>query len=191
MKKPDLVKLLREVKPEYVSYEIDTLFARYGHVVLRLPPYHPEINPIEEVWGALKQTIGYENIEQNVKSTRFLIDKHFNQDQTALWAKTCENVKKYEKKYVEGYGEDFTFAMEETAGEFYEDEATGEQFFNLEMLSEVDSADELAYDSELDEAEDADLGKSSTDTASEADLYESGDLEDIESQLDALEKMSN
>jgi transposase len=26
-----------------------SLLARYGHVALRLPPYHPELNPIEKM----------------------------------------------------------------------------------------------------------------------------------------------
>lgn len=33
---------------------IDDLAERYGHKVLRLPPYHCVFNPIEHVWGLTK-----------------------------------------------------------------------------------------------------------------------------------------
>lgn len=36
------------------TYVIDNLLHTYGHVVLRLPPYHCQYNPIEMVWGFAK-----------------------------------------------------------------------------------------------------------------------------------------
>lgn len=34
---------------------------RYGHRILWLPPYHPDINPIEEGWGVTKEHVGQVN----------------------------------------------------------------------------------------------------------------------------------
>lgn len=36
------------------KYVIDEMVNEYGHVVLRLPPYHCQFNPIEMVWGICK-----------------------------------------------------------------------------------------------------------------------------------------
>jgi transposase len=34
-----------------------SLLARYGHVALRLPPYHPELKPIEKMWAMVKNWV--------------------------------------------------------------------------------------------------------------------------------------
>lgn len=36
------------------SYTVFRILAEHGHTVLRLPPYHPDFNPIENVWSQLK-----------------------------------------------------------------------------------------------------------------------------------------
>lgn len=36
-------------------YEADELAEKYGHAVLRLPPYHCIFNPIELIWGITKR----------------------------------------------------------------------------------------------------------------------------------------
>lgn len=35
-------------------YKVDELAHRYGHKVVRLPPYHCIFNPIEHIWGIAK-----------------------------------------------------------------------------------------------------------------------------------------
>jgi hypothetical protein len=46
--------LIKLCKTGFKTFELDVLVAGDGHSVLRLPPHHPEINPIELVWGRLK-----------------------------------------------------------------------------------------------------------------------------------------
>ncbi|CAG9120289.1 unnamed protein product [Plutella xylostella] len=45
----DLMKVINEQNTEK-NYKIDEILKENGHIVLRLPPYHPELNPIELVW---------------------------------------------------------------------------------------------------------------------------------------------
>ncbi|XP_037515384.1 uncharacterized protein LOC119391809 [Rhipicephalus sanguineus] len=49
--KRQLLELVASVKPRFLSYIIDNAAARAGCVVLRLPPYYCEFNPIELVWA--------------------------------------------------------------------------------------------------------------------------------------------
>ncbi|CAC5403600.1 unnamed protein product [Mytilus coruscus] len=53
LKKTGLLDLVNQHKPQK-KYVIDELAKAHGHVVLRLPPYHCELNPIEMVWSDLK-----------------------------------------------------------------------------------------------------------------------------------------
>jgi transposase len=39
------------------KYLLDEMFAEAGHEVIRLPPYHSELNPIELIWGFQKSFV--------------------------------------------------------------------------------------------------------------------------------------
>ncbi len=51
--KPELVEVLKKMAPEPI-YAVDELAAAHGHKVVRTPPYHPELQPIETCWGVVK-----------------------------------------------------------------------------------------------------------------------------------------
>ena len=48
--------MLKKIAPEPI-YAIDESAAVYDHKVLRTPPYHPELQPIETCWGVVKNYI--------------------------------------------------------------------------------------------------------------------------------------
>ncbi|KAK9710299.1 hypothetical protein QE152_g26108 [Popillia japonica] len=53
--KLQLLDLVERFKPP-PRYEADELAEKYGHAVLRLPPYHCIFNPIELIWGITKRS---------------------------------------------------------------------------------------------------------------------------------------
>lgn len=61
MLKKRLLELARLNKPP-PSFVIDQLIRSHGHEVLRLPPYHPELNAIEFIWSQLKTTVRQRNV---------------------------------------------------------------------------------------------------------------------------------
>ena len=64
MLKVELLNLVNQAKtarPELEKYRIDAIAERHGHNVLRLPPYHCELNPIELVWSQVKGEVAREN----------------------------------------------------------------------------------------------------------------------------------
>lgn len=61
MRKPELVMLLKKHKPEPI-YVIDELLGEHGHTVVRLPPYHCDLNPIELIWAIAKHKIASHNV---------------------------------------------------------------------------------------------------------------------------------
>jgi transposase len=54
--KAELVEILNKMAPK-PTYEIDLLAEKYEHTVLRTPPYHPELQPIEICWGIVKNQV--------------------------------------------------------------------------------------------------------------------------------------
>lgn len=49
MLKATLYELIKIAKPRTVTYSVDKIFINAGHTPLRLPPYSPELNPIETI----------------------------------------------------------------------------------------------------------------------------------------------
>lgn len=53
--KPELYRIVQENKYRFpLAYRLDNLLEAHGHNVLRLPPYHPDFNPIEKIWASVK-----------------------------------------------------------------------------------------------------------------------------------------
>lgn len=46
MFKPQLLAKVKEIKGKYMLYVFDNMAKDAGHTVLKLPPYHCELNPI-------------------------------------------------------------------------------------------------------------------------------------------------
>jgi len=70
--KVELVKMLEKFAPT-PTYVVDEIARKNGHEVLRTPPYHPELQPIELCWGILKNKIArncnftMQNLESQLK----------------------------------------------------------------------------------------------------------------------------
>ncbi|PSN39009.1 hypothetical protein C0J52_14033, partial [Blattella germanica] len=44
-------------KPVHLTYKIDSILAEHNHSVLRLSPYHPELNLIKLIWATVKNWV--------------------------------------------------------------------------------------------------------------------------------------
>ena len=69
-----LIKL-RNAKPKYV---IDEMAKAAGHEVVRIPPYHCELNPIELCWSQVKGYIKEHNKEFALTVVKRLTYEGFN-----------------------------------------------------------------------------------------------------------------
>ena len=54
--RPELLSISRENRPE-PQYKVDNIIRSWGHEIIRLPPAHPELNAIEQVWGFMKRHV--------------------------------------------------------------------------------------------------------------------------------------
>ena len=84
--KAELVEILTKMATEPI-YAVDEIAASYGHKVLRTPPYHPELQPIETCWGVAKNHVA-RNCDFTVNNLIKQLDYGFNK----VTAKTCEEI---------------------------------------------------------------------------------------------------
>jgi transposase len=58
-KKKTLLQLAAVTKAK-VTYAATTIAVEYGHKLFYTPPYHPEPQPIEMIWGVVKNRVAVE-----------------------------------------------------------------------------------------------------------------------------------
>lgn len=54
--RPELLLICQRNRPQ-PQYTVDNTIRAFGHEVVRLPPAHPELNAIEQVWGCMKRHV--------------------------------------------------------------------------------------------------------------------------------------
>ena len=59
--KAELLALVKQFKSD-PRYRIDQVTGEAGHTVLRVPPYHCDLNPIEIIWAQLKHHVAAYNV---------------------------------------------------------------------------------------------------------------------------------
>jgi transposase len=95
--KPELVELLIKMAPEPI-YAVDEIAISFGHKVLRTPPYHPELQPIETCWGVVKNHVA-RNCDFTVKNLIKQLDCGFNKVTAATCEKIIKKVREIEDEF--------------------------------------------------------------------------------------------
>ena len=70
-----LWKLAKEKQENYLAYRLEKIAYKYGHEIVRLPPYHCQLNPIELIWGIEKNYVASENKEHKLSEVEDLFRK--------------------------------------------------------------------------------------------------------------------
>ncbi|XP_045504987.1 uncharacterized protein LOC123701527 [Colias croceus] len=98
--KPELLSLVKRNKKEPV-FEINQIFEEHGHTVLRLPPYHCDLNAIEMIWSLVKRQVASKNVNISAKDLLPIINECFKNITAEHWRKECDHVIHVEQKYWE------------------------------------------------------------------------------------------
>ena len=69
--RPTLWKLAKEKRENYPAYRLAKIAYKYGHEIVRLPPYHCQLNPIELIWGILKKSMWHQKIK-NINFQKYI-----------------------------------------------------------------------------------------------------------------------
>jgi hypothetical protein len=87
-------------KPQYETFAIDCLLADHGHTVIRVPPDHPDLNPIEHIWDVVKTRIAAKNVTFKLRNVQQLAEQNFAAITLEEWAAVCRHVKAVEEEYM-------------------------------------------------------------------------------------------
>ena len=90
----ELWTMAKVEREKYSSKVVDEIAMRAGHTVIRLPPYHCELNPIELAWAAEKNFVAKENSEMKLDS----VEKLFRKKETIFFVNSGEIVSSMLKK---------------------------------------------------------------------------------------------
>lgn len=95
--KAELLQVVKSFKPNYNSYIIEDIARDENVKILRLPPYHCELNPIEMVWSEAKRYVAGKNTNFKENEVRNLIKEAYLQITPEKWANYVNHVKAIEQ----------------------------------------------------------------------------------------------
>lgn len=145
MLKPQLYELVLQNKHRFISYKIDRILANYGHTTLRLPPYHPDLNPIEKIWALVKNHVAQKNVTFKLEDAKALLDEKLLSVTKEEWSKRCKHAIDIEKKYIESdhIMDDVSERIVINVGD---DSDSDQESFDSEQGSDMEGIEPLAFD---------------------------------------------
>jgi transposase len=94
-----LVNRIKHIHPD--KYAVDELVKEHGRTVLRLPPYHCELNPIELAWSSVKNYVKMNYTTYKLSDVKVLLNEGINHVTPAMWKNLIDHTKKIEEKFWE------------------------------------------------------------------------------------------
>jgi transposase len=118
----ELITMLNKIAPN-PTYVIDEIAYRHGHKVLRTPPYHPELQPIEICWGIVKNEVA-RNCNFTMKNLENQLEEAFKNVISETCEKIIKRIRKVEDKF---WDEDAKMDQlrEGDAGQLWEEDVEG------------------------------------------------------------------
>lgn len=99
--KAELLDIARTIQDKVAKYVIDDLAEKSGHFVLRLPPFHCNLNPIELIWSQIKGYVARHNTSFKLRDIRPLVELAASRVSADDWKKCIQHVIKEEERMWE------------------------------------------------------------------------------------------
>jgi len=97
--KPQLLEIANKLKPLHDKYVIDEVARDHNKIVLRLPPNHSELNPIEFAWSWVKHHVLMNNTTFKLEDVHILLKDAVEQVTSEMWKNFIDHVVKEEDKF--------------------------------------------------------------------------------------------
>jgi len=95
--KSELIEIINKIAPN-PTYVVDEIASKQGHKILRTPPYHPELQPIEICWGIVKNEIS-RNCDFTMENLLIQLDEAFS----CVTSNTCSGLMKKIRKIEDDF----------------------------------------------------------------------------------------
>lgn len=99
--KVQLVAIAKQHRDNFKMYVVDELAKRYNIQILRQPPYHCELNPIELIWSQIKGHVAAHNRSFKLDEVKQLLLEGIHQITAEKWEKCVKHVIKEENRMYE------------------------------------------------------------------------------------------
>nr|XP_023024938.1 uncharacterized protein LOC111513011 [Leptinotarsa decemlineata] len=99
--KKELLAIVKQHKSRFMKYAVEDVAEKYKVTVLRLPPYHCELNPIELIWAQVKGYVARHYTTFKMKDVKVLFDQAIMEITSENWQKAIQHVLKEEDKMWE------------------------------------------------------------------------------------------
>ena len=96
--KKTLLTLANQAKEPKV-FSIDKVINQHGHEALRLPPYHCQLNPIENIWSKVKGQVAANNKTFKIADTKRLTIEAIKDVSTEFFQRCEQHSMKIERDY--------------------------------------------------------------------------------------------
>lgn len=94
-----LLEIVKRLKPLYNKYVIDEIVKLQNKVVLRLPPYHCELNPIELAWSSIKSFVRMNNKTFKLQDVKQLLIEGVEKVDSNMWKNFIKHVVGEEERF--------------------------------------------------------------------------------------------
>lgn len=101
MVKAELMQIVALQKNRFDKYVIDEMAKQDNKTILRLPPNHCELNPIEMVWSMVKTYVRNNNNTFKIQDVKLLLEQGVTQVTAEHWSNFIKHVRDEEKKMWE------------------------------------------------------------------------------------------
>ena len=98
--KKDLLEVVNASEQSKVQvFKIDKYLREHGHIPLRLPPYHPQLNVIELIWAEIKRMVALANTTFKLADVKNHTKAAISNISRDFWQKCEGHVRKIEEQY--------------------------------------------------------------------------------------------
>ncbi|XP_076678743.1 uncharacterized protein LOC143374475 [Andrena cerasifolii] len=95
-----LLDEVRRIKPNYDKYVIDEFAKTTGRTILRLPPYHCDLNPIELAWAVVKGHVKANNKTFHLADVKRLLVQGVEKATPEMWANLSATRQRWKINYM-------------------------------------------------------------------------------------------
>lgn len=96
---PELDEIIQVNKNRLTEYTVDKMLRDKGHSVIRLPPFHPDLNPGNKIWSQINNYVAENTVAMNEITLRNILQEKIKTIKQDEWKNVRDQAVMSELKY--------------------------------------------------------------------------------------------